>query len=126
MCELDTFTLLFKQSLNMDQNRLLDSETDLESRLRKKLRIVESSQDLEINRMQYAYFNALKGDFPGVSVFQDGMKWRLHFEEITSVEGVSETFQSLKRVLRDLAQTTLKFTELEQLFLSLLSEKVYL
>lgn len=126
MCELDTFTLLFKQSLNMDQNRLLDSETDLESRLRKKLRIVESSEDLEINRMQYAYFNALKGDFSGVSVFQDGMKWKLHFEEITSVEGVSETFKSLKRVLKDLAQTTLKFTELEQLFLSLLSEKVYL
>ena len=118
------FVSLTGGRLKMENYHLLPSEIDLENRLKKELKIVESTEDPEITYRQYLYVNAFKSDFPGVSVYQDGEKWKLHMEYITYIDGLPGALNSVLDILNKLLQTNYPLADLGRQYLDLLSEDV--
>lgn len=108
----------------MENYTLLPNEVDLENRLRNELKIAESDEDPEITYMQYLFVNAFEGEFPGVSVYQDGEKWRLHMEYITYIDGLPGAMSDIMDKLRKLTQIESPLTDLGKQYLDLLSEDV--
>lgn len=108
----------------MENYTLLPNEVDLENRLRNELKIVESAEDPEITYMQYLFVNAFEGEFPGVSVYQDGEKWKLHMEYITYTDGLLGAMNDVMNNLKKLIQIESPLTNLGKQYLDLLSEDV--
>lgn len=108
----------------MENYTLLPNEIDLENRLRNELKIVESTEDPEITYIQYLYVKVFEGEFPGVSVYQDGEKWKLHMEYITYTDGLSAAMSGVMDKLKKLIQIESPLTDLGKQYLDLLSEDV--
>ena len=110
----------------MDRRELRESEISVEETLNSKYNLVELNNDYTLSYLQYRFFDALKGFFPGCTVYQSDGSYKLHLETLSLSENVPFDIKALMGISGAIDSLPLRVDPLQKLYLDNVTKEVWI
>ena len=108
----------------MDRRELRESEIRVEEALSSKYNLVELAEDYTLSYMQYRFLDALKGFFPGCTVYQSAGSYKLHVETLLLDGKVVSDIKKLIGIHGVIGSLPLRVDPLQKLYLDTATKNV--